>query len=125
MQSRKDCCDGTHGNDHVNPDIRHVVVAMPAVDTLFDLAELFKLFADSTRIRIMSALAQRELCVCEISEVLSMGQSAVSHQLRLLRQSKLVRVRREGKSSVYALDDDHVHSIIRLGLEHLEEGKSR
>lgn len=124
MTDMTTCCDGKH---HTGPhgDIRQLAAAMPAIDSLFDLAELFKVFADSTRIRIMSALAQRELCVCELAEVLAMGQSAISHQLRLLRQAKLVRVRRMGKSSVYSLDDDHVHSIMRIGLEHLAEGGPR
>ncbi len=119
------CCDGTHRTEDRDTGIDQLTAAQPPIDTLFDLAELFKVFADSTRIRIMSALSQRELCVCEIADVLSMGQSAVSHQLRLLRQAKLVRVRRSGKSSVYALDDNHVHSIMRLGLEHLAEGGAR
>ena len=94
---------------------------MPDEDTLFDVAELFKIFGDSTRIRILSALSQAEMCVCDICSVLNMTKSAVSHQLRILRQAKLVKNRRQGKEIFYSLDDDHVLSIINLALEHIEE----
>ncbi len=94
---------------------------MPDVEELYDLSELFKVFGDTTRIRILWALSEGEMCVCDLAELLEMGQSAVSHQLRLLRQARLVRCRREGKSSVYALDDDHVEKIFKLGLSHIEE----
>lgn len=97
---------------------------MPELDTLFSLAELFKMFGDTTRIRIMCALFENELCVCDLAEILGMGQSAVSHQLRLLRTANLVKVRREGKSSFYSLDDEHIQKIYTMGLEHiLEERK--
>ena len=76
---------------------------------------------DTTRIRIMCVLFQRELCVCEIAELLEMGQSAISHQLRLLRNAHLVKVKRDGKQSYYSLDDDHVQQIYRMGLEHISE----
>ncbi len=94
---------------------------MPDLDTLFSLAELFKVFGDTTRIRIMCALLESELCVCDISEILGMGQSAISHQLRLLRAAHLVRVRRDGKSAFYSLDDDHVKLIFEQGLNHVKE----
>ena len=94
---------------------------MPDVESLYDLSELFKVFGDTTRIRILWALAEGEMCVCDLAELLEMGQSAVSHQLRLLRQARLVRCRREGKSSVYMLDDEHVLQIFELGLTHIEE----
>ena len=94
---------------------------IPSLDTLFQLAELFKMFGDTTRIRIMCVLFQRELCVCEIAELLEMGQSAISHQLRLLRNAHLVKVKRDGKQSYYSLDDDHVQQIYRMGLEHISE----
>lgn len=87
-----------------------------------DLAELFKVFGDVTRLKILSALLDRELCVCDIAEKLAMTQSAVSHQLNLLRRSKLVKTRREGKSVFYSLDDDHVCDIISCGMEHINEG---
>ena len=92
---------------------------LPREEALYDLAELFKVFGDSTRVRILYALFESELCVCDLSELLGMTQSAVSHQLRILKDAKLVRFRREGKSIIYALDDDHVRQILRVGLEHL------
>ncbi len=95
---------------------------MPDLDTLFSLAELFKVFGDTTRIRIMCALFGNELCVCDIAEILGMEQSAISHQLRLLRSAHLVRARRDGKSAFYSLDDDHVRQIFELGLNHVTEG---
>ncbi len=91
------------------------------VDRVYDLAELFKIFGDSTRLRIMSALLNHELCVCDISEVLEMNQSAISHQLRVLRTAGLIKVRRCGKSAFYSLDDDHVKKIIEMGFEHINE----
>lgn len=90
-------------------------------DELYDLAELFKVFGDSTRIRILFVLSEAELCVCDLAEALNMTQSAVSHQLRILKQSKLVKSRRDGKSIFYSLADGHVHTIIAQGMEHLEE----
>ena len=86
---------------------------------LYDLAELFKVFGDSTRIRILIVLFEEEMCVCDISDALNMTQSAISHQLKILKQSKLVKSRREGKSIIYSLDDDHVRSIIAMGREHI------
>lgn len=88
-------------------------------DTLYDLAELFKVFGDSTRIRIISALMGREMCVLHISEALGAGQSAVSHQLRILKAAGLVRPRREGKEIYYSLDDEHVEEIYGTGLAHI------
>ena len=90
-------------------------------NTLYDVAELFKNFADSTRIRILYALFNKELSVTEICESLNMNQSAISHQLRILKNSKLVKNRREGKTIYYSLDDDHVYNIISQGIEHIEE----
>lgn len=90
-------------------------------DTLYDAAELFKVFGDSTRIRILHCLLNNEKSVTEISELLNMNQSAISHQLRILKNSKLVKNRREGKTIFYSLDDDHVYNIINLGIEHVIE----
>ena len=101
--------------------IERVQRKMPPDETLMDLAELFKIFGDSTRIRILYALMEGELCVCDIATLLGMSQSAISHQLRLLKQSKLVRYRREGKTVFYALSDSHVKTVIFQGLEHVEE----
>ena len=94
---------------------------MPDVEELYDLAELFKVFGDSTRIRILFALFDREICVNDLADQLEMTQSAVSHQLKILKQSKLVASRREGKSIFYFLADDHVRTIIDQGREHIEE----
>ena len=110
------CC-----GEHEHADLHDVGEMMPDLDTLFRLAELFKMFGDTTRVRIMCVLFQRELCVCEIAELLDMGQSAISHQLRLLRNAHLVKVRRDGKQSYYSLDDDHVREIYLMGLEHIME----
>ncbi|MCR5222322.1 MAG: metalloregulator ArsR/SmtB family transcription factor [Lachnospiraceae bacterium] len=88
---------------------------------LYDLAELFKVFGDSTRIRILFSLFEEERCVSDIAQTLSLTQSAVSHQLKILKQSKLIRSRRDGKQIYYSLADDHVRSIIGQGLEHVEE----
>ena len=94
---------------------------MPEEDELYDLAELFKVFGDSTRIRILFVLFEAEVCVCDLAEILNMTQSAISHQLKILKQSKLVKSRREGKSVFYSLADSHVRSIIAQGREHIEE----
>lgn len=94
---------------------------IPELEVLFELADLFKVFGDSTRLRIMYAISEDEMSVMDIAENLGMEQSTISHQLRVLRQNKLVRVRREGKQIYYALDDDHVKRIIEMGLDHVLE----
>ena len=94
---------------------------MPQDETLYDLAELFKVFVDSTRIKILYALFEAELCVCDIAQLLSVSQTAVSHQLRVLKNNKLVKFRKEGKNVFYSLADDHVRRIIDQGIEHVEE----
>ena len=91
------------------------------IEVLFDLADLFKVFGDSTRLRIMVTISENEMSVLNIAETLNMEQSTISHQLRVLRQNKLVRVRREGKQIYYSLDDDHVKKIIEMGLDHVLE----
>ena len=101
--------------------IEKVNEIMPDEDIVFDLAELFKVFGDSTRLKILCVLLESEMCVCDIAELLNMSFSAISHQLRVLKQSKLVKFRREGKTVIYSLSDDHVRSIIDQGLEHIEE----
>ena len=90
---------------------------------LFDLAELYKIFGDPTRIRILCAMLETELCVNDIAGCLQMSQSSVSHQLRILKTSKLVKSRREGKSIFYSLDDEHVGAILSMGMEHIREGR--
>ena len=102
-------------------DIRRLQDDLPNDEVLYDLAELFRVFGDSTRIKILYALFESELCVNDIAQVVGISQSAVSHQLRLLKTSKLVKFRREGKAMYYSLDDDHVRSMIALGMEHTEE----
>ena len=103
--------------DHCHIEKHH----LPPDEQLFDLAELFKVFGDSTRIKILYILLEGEMCVAHISEMLSVTQSAVSHQLRLLKASRLVKFRREGKTVYYSLADDHVREIIDCGLEHISE----
>lgn len=107
---------------HAHPDtIEKIKAAMPDEDTLIDLAELFKVFGDSTRIKILSALSGGELCVCDVSTAVGMTSSAVSHQLKILKNAGLVSFRREGKTVFYALADDHVMTILSQGLEHINE----
>ena len=106
----------------IHPDaVERVRGLLPQDEVLYDLAELFKIFGDTTRIRILYALFEAELCVCDIAQLLSLSQTAVSHQLRLLKGSKLVKSRRDGKTVFYSLADDHVRSIIGQGMEHVEE----
>ena len=107
---------------HVHQDvIDSVQDKMPEEETLYDLAELFKIFGDSTRIRILYVLFESEMCVYDIAQLLSMTQSAISHQLRLLKQARLVKFRREGRTVIYSLSDDHVRTIINQGIAHVEE----
>lgn len=95
--------------------------AMPAQDVVSRLADLFKMLGDPTRVRILWALSSAELCVCDISALLGMSQSAISHQLRLLKQVRLVASRREGRVVYYNLDDDHVRQLFAQGLDHVKE----
>ena len=96
-------------------------LALPPETELAELAELFKVFGDSTRIRILHLLSRAELCVCDVAALLGLTQPAVSYQLKILRQARLVRSRREGKATVYALDDAHVAGIIGMAIEHIKE----
>jgi len=101
--------------------VEQVFKSMPNDDELIDLAELFKIFGDSTRIKILYSLLVSEMCVCDIATLLSMSQSAISHQLRLLKQAGLVKYRRDGKTVFYSLSDAHVSTIINQGMEHVQE----
>lgn len=101
--------------------VDRVLAEMPSDEHLYDLAELFKVFGDSTRIKILYALFEAEMCVCDIAQLLGLTQSAVSHQLRVLKNARLVKPRREGKTVFYSLADDHVRSVIAQGMEHIEE----
>ena len=113
-----ECCDFLHAHEDVVETVRQ---KLPGEDTLYDLTELFRIFGDSTRIRILYVLFEAEMCVCDIAALLGMTQSAISHQLRALKNAKLVKSRREGKTVFYALADDHVKTIIDQGLEHVSE----
>jgi ArsR family transcriptional regulator len=113
-----ECCESVE----IHRELLDIVQeTMPEETELYDLAELFKVFGDSTRIRILFVLFEAEVCVCDLAEALHMTQSAISHQLKILKQSRLVKSRREGKSVFYSLSDDHVRSIIDQGREHIEE----
>ena len=101
--------------------VRKVKRRLPKEDDLFEIAELFKVFGDSTRVRIISALLHSPMCVCDIAYLLGMSKSAISHQLRALRQTRLVKYRREGKVVFYSLDDNHVAVIFKQALIHLSE----
>lgn len=94
---------------------------MPEEDVLLNLADLFKVFSDSTRVKIICALLNAEMCVCDIASLLGMSKSAISHQLRTLRQTRLVKYRREGKVIYYSLEDEHVGTIFAQGLVHINE----
>lgn len=101
--------------------VNRVKMDLPQEELLYDLADLFKILGDSTRIKILCALFQAEMCVCDIAALLCMNQSAISHQLRVLKQARLVRNRKEGKVVYYSLEDEHVKSIFDQGLIHIEE----
>ena len=112
------CCEFMHVHEDI---VEKVNAEMPDEEVLYDLAELFKVFGDSTRIRILYVLFESEMCVCDIAQLLGMSQSAISHQLRCLKQSKLVKYRREGKTVFYSLADAHVRTILGQGMDHIKE----
>ena len=113
-----ECCELMCAHEEI---VEKVQKEMPDEDTLYDLTELFRIFGDSTRIRILYVLFEAEMCVCDIAALLGMTQSAISHQLKILKQNRLIKSRREGKSVFYSLADDHVRAIIAQGQEHIEE----
>ena len=113
-----DQCDFIHVHEEI---VNRVHEVMPEEEELMDLAEFFKVFGDSTRIKILYVLNQSEMCVCDIANLLQMGQSAISHQLRVLKQMRLVKFRREGKTVFYSLADDHIQTILAQGMEHIQE----
>ena len=113
-----ECCESFELHENLLKIVRET---MPEETELYDLAEMFKVFGDSTRIRILFVLFEAEVCVCDLASALNMTQSAISHQLRILKQNKLVKSRREGKSVFYSLADDHVRTIINQGREHIED----
>lgn len=101
--------------------VNQVLKAMPREQELLDLADFFKVFGDATRVKILYVLSQSEMCVCDIANLLQMGQSAISHQLRVLKQMRLVKFRREGKTVFYSLADGHIETILAQGMEHINE----
>ena len=113
-----ECCDFIHAHEDI---VKKVQKEMPSEDTLYDLTELFRIFGDSTRVRILYVLFEAEMCVCDIAMLLGLTQSAVSHRLRALKNARLVKSRRDGKTVFYSLADDHVKTIIDQGLEHVSE----
>lgn len=111
-------------NDYMTIDsnvAQSIIDKMPEESELYDLADLFKVFGDSTRIKILYALYENEMCVYDIANILNMTQSAISHQLRILKQNRLVKYRKEGKTVLYSLADEHVFTILSQGIEHVEE----
>lgn len=123
MYSNKNNTDGDRCQEACQHSmaINKVREHMAPLDQLFDLADLFKALGDSTRIRVLNALLHSELCVCDLVEVIGMTQSAISHQLRVLRGAKIVKYRKEGKNVFYSLDDDHIRQLIEDGLDHVKE----
>lgn len=101
--------------------VKYATDKLPDEETLYDLAELYKIFGDSTRIKILFVLLETEMCVCDIAKTLNMTQSAISHQLRILKQNKLIKNRRDGKTIFYSLADEHVNLILNQGLDHICE----
>ena len=109
-------CDVVHSDV-----VAHVKEVMEDTEVLYAVSDFFKVMSDSTRMRIMAALDNEEMCVCDLSEVLSMTKSAISHQLKVLKDSGLVKFRRDGKNVFYTLKDDHVKTILEMGIEHIKE----
>lgn len=102
--------------------VNRIKKIMPSDDLLFDIAEVFKVFGDTTRMKIISALLEAELCVGDIAEITNSTQSAISHQLRVLKQAKLVKFRKDGKTVYYSLDDEHISDLYEIAKKHIEEG---
>lgn len=115
---RMEICDCNLIHEDV---VAKVKAQMPDEEPIYEVADLFKVFGDSTRARIICALSISELCVCDLSALLDMSQSAVSHQLRTLKQARIVKNRRSGKVVYYSLDDDHITALFRMGFEHVME----
>lgn len=118
MSNDTPACEYMHAHHEL---IDAVKAQMPDDTKLCQLSELYKIFGDITRIKILYCLFEAEMCVCDIAQLLSMTTSAISHQLRVLKQSRLVKFRREGKTVFYSLSDDHVRTIIGMGMEHISE----
>jgi ArsR family transcriptional regulator len=118
QENRNEICDC----DVIHAEVvEKVGRSMPVEEKLYDLADFFKIFGDSTRIKMLWALDREEMCVCDLAVLLNMTKSAISHQLKTLRQEKLVKYRRDGKNAFYSLQDEHVKNLLEIGLEHIEE----
>ena len=118
LEEHAESCEMLHHHDEV---VKMVTDEMPQEEDLYDLADFFKVFADTTRIKILYVLLKKEMCVCDIAQTLEMTQSAISHQLRILKQMDLVKNRRDGKTIYYSLADNHIVSILNQGMEHINE----
>lgn len=116
-KGKTECCEISIIHEDI---VRKVAGEIPKEDLLHELADLFKVFGDSTRVRILHVLSVSEMCVCDIAAILNMTQSAISHQLRILKNVRLVKNRREGKVVYYSLDDEHVKHIFDQGMEHIK-----
>ena len=114
----EDICERNTIHQDIVENVKNV---MPQDDLIYDLAEFYKVFADSTRMKIIYALMENELCVCDIAAIVGTTQSAISHQLRILKQAKLVKYKKDGKVVYYSLDDEHIAEIVKKGREHIEE----
>ncbi len=122
MEKEKvECCDFICIHEDI---VNEVKKNMPDEEVIYDLAELYKVFGDSTRMKIMYVLFESPMCVCDIAQLLNMSQSAISHQLRVLKQAQLVKARREGRTVFYSLADDHVRTIVNQGMEHILEDRN-
>ena len=118
MRKEVPCC----GFLNVHSDVvERVQAQMPEEEALYDLAELYKVFGDSTRIKILYVLFEQEVCVCDLAQLLGSSVSAISHQLRVLKQARLVKFRRSGKTIFYSLADEHVRTILGQGMDHIRE----
>jgi len=122
MSEELNVCKCEEVHEYIIDEVRQV---MPQDEMLYDLAELFKVFGDTTRIKILYALFSKEMCVCDIADLLGMTHSAISHQLRVLKQARLVKFRKEGKVVYYSLDDSHISQIFDCGLSHMQETYKR
>ena len=118
MPNDIDCCEFMYVHEDI---VEKVQSEMPKDEDLSDLADLFRVFGDTTRIKILYVLFESEMCVCDIAKLLNMTQSAISHQLKVLKGSKLIKYRKDGKAVFYSLADDHVRTIIDQGKEHIDE----
>ena len=119
MDEREERCEFIHVHDDI---VKKVNQEIPPEEELYDLADFFRVFGDSTRIKILYLLLCSEMCVCDIAQLLNMGQSAISHQLRTLKMAELVTFRKEGKTVFYNLTDEHVQRLFRQSLDHIMEG---